>query len=997
DDAKLLYAEAARRLLARLDEADATAASVGRVLLHLDNDVETAQTLLADMLERRDQWLRHVVDPTSRRISRQSLEAALARAITEALSELRQLWPAQLVPDCLAAARFAASNLVRTAPESAIAALVDIDSLPADDVGDLPRWRAIADLLLTREGNPRKRVDVAIGFSASDDNDNASQATLKAQKARFQTLAESLGRHPTLVDALHRVRLLPERTYTDTQWKLVESVTDLLPLAVAELEVLFRETGRTDFTALSQAAVRALGSEDEPTDLALALDYRIRHLLVDEFQDTSVSQFELLERLTAGWQLGDGRTLFAVGDPMQSIYRFREADVGLYLQAWHSGVGPVHLEPLALKANFRSQRGIVEWVNETFRTVMPEAEDLVSGAVPFTDSEAAHPALPGVAVRVHPLLRSDRLAEANIVVHLIREAQLENPKQRVAILVRNRSHLSAIVPALKRADLRFQAIDIDNLEDRTVVQDLSALTRALLHLGDRVAWLSVLRAPWCGLTLADLTELVGDDRRAAVWDRMQDSTALERLSVEGANRVKKLHAQLRQSLDQRRRVPLRRWIEGAWLALGGPAAADTPTELDDVEAFFDVLEELEQGGDLEELEALPARVSTAFALPDPEAGDILQVMTIHKAKGLEFDVVILPGLGLTPRKSDPRLLLWAERWRGHGQADLLLAPIHDPANGKDAVYDYLAELDKEKASHEEGRLLYVAATRARSRVHLLGHVEPKDVVLKPHSTSLLARLWPALQPHFQAALDRMTDVDAQTSPTPARLPPSMLRRFPIHWTRPPIPAGVDAFFAVPGEPRTPQPLEFSWATESARHVGTLVHRALQLIGEEGLGAWNAGRVASARDSFARELRMLGVPQAQIHGALERVITAVNVALTDPRPRWILARHAGAHSELRLTGMIDGTLVDIAIDRTFVDEHGVRWIIDFKTGVHEGADVEQFLESEQSRYREQLENYASLLSRMESRPVRLALYFPLLKGWREWGYVPVEAASSAIRP
>jgi ATP-dependent exoDNAse (exonuclease V) beta subunit len=742
--------------------------------------------------------------------------------------------------------------------------------------------------------------------------------------------------------------------------------------------------------------VRALGSDDEPTDLALALDYRIRHLLVDEFQDTSVSQFELLEHLTAGWQPGDGRTLFAVGDPMQSIYRFREADVGLYLQAWHGGVGAVHLEPLTLKANFRSQGGIVEWVNEAFRAVMPDAEDLASGAVPFTDSEAAHPVLPGVAVSVHPLLRLDRLAEANLVVDLVREAQSENPEQRIAILVRNRSHLSAIVPELRRTSLRFQAIDIDELGGRPLVQDLSALTRALLHLGDRVAWLSVLRAPWCGLTLADLAELVGNDRRIAIWDRIQDPAVLDRLSVEGAQRVRKLHAQLRRSLDQRRRVALRRWIEGAWLALGGPAAAHTPAELDDAQAFFDVLEELEQGGDLQQLEALPARVSAAFALPDPEAGDTLQVMTIHKAKGLEFDVVILPGLGLAPRKSDPRLLLWAERWRGHGRADLLLAPIHDPSNGNDAVYDYLAELDKEKAKHEEGRLLYVAATRARSRVHLLGHVEPKDDQLKPHSTSLLARLWPALQPHFQAVLNRSTDAQAQTNPTPRPLP-STLRRLPTHWTLPTVPAGVGALSPVQGEPRPLQPVEFSWASESARHVGTLVHRTLQLIGEEGIGAWSAGRVASTRDSFARELRMLGVPQAQIHDALERVVTAVNAVLTDPRARWILASHAEAHFELRLTGMIDGTLIDIAIDRTFVDEHGVRWIIDFKTGVHEGADLERFLESEQSRYREQLENYAALLSRMESRPVRLALYFPLLKGWREWGYVPVEAASSAIRP
>ena len=82
-------------------------------------------------------------------------------------------------------------------------------------------------------------------------------------------------------------------------------------------------------------------------------------------------------------------------------------------------------------------------------------------------------------------------------------------------------------------------------------------------------------------------------------------------------------------------------------------------------------------------------------------------------------------------------------------------------------------------------------------------------------------------------------------------------------------------------------------------------------------------------------------------------------------------------------MLDGELVDVAIDRTFVDENGVGWIVDYKASTHEGGDLEEFLDCEQERYRKQLEQYAALMHMLDNRAVKLGLYFPLLKGWQEW--------------
>jgi ATP-dependent exoDNAse (exonuclease V) beta subunit len=142
-------------------------------------------------------------------------------------------------------------------------------------------------------------------------------------------------------------------------------------------------------------------------------------------------------------------------------------------------------------------------------------------------------------------------------------------------------------------------------------------------------------------------------------------------------------------------------------------------------------------------------------------------------------------------------------------------------------------------------------------------------------------------------------------------------------------------------------------------------------------------VASLREVFARDLQRLGVPDAERKGAVTRVHDALAACLAAERGRWVLGAHAQAQVELRLTGTLTGEIVSVAIDRTFVDEPGARWIVDYKTGAHEGGDVEAFLDRERERYRLQLERYATLMRGLDSRPIRLGLYFPLIGGWREW--------------
>ncbi len=752
--------------------------------------------------------------------------------------------------------------------------------------------------------------------------------------------ARALEGNEALRLALAQLLALPPERYAEAQWEALEAMLQLLPLAAAQLKLVFAAKGAADFTEIAQGAVRALGEPEAPTDLLLALDHRIRHVLVDEFQDTSISQWELLERLTAGWQPGDGRTLFVVGDPMQSIYRFREAEVGLFLKARREGLPGVKLEPVRLGTNFRSQAGIVQWVNESFARILPAAEDEVSGAVPYAEAcpDPEQPALAGEAVTWHA--PADPAAEAAQVVALVREAG-----SGCAILVRNRAALVEIVPALKAAGIRFRAIEIDHLGEKQAVQDLFALTRALTHPGDRVAWLAILRAPWLGLTLEELSRRFEGRTSQTIWELIREDLFLERFA-----------RALAPALEHRLRGTLRDRVEGAWLALGGPACAAEPTDLEDAAAYLDALERLEEAGEVD-FARLAELLEELYAQPDAGAGEeSLQIMTIHKAKGLEFGTVIVPGLERGPGRGEPPLMLWREM----PDRSLLLAPIRETGAEKEPAYEYLRQLEREAEDTEAARLLYVAATRAKHRLHLLAC--PRKAM--PPRRSLLERAWPVAEP-FYAGLEPPAQ-----EPARAKSAPFVLRRLAADFALPPPPPGVR--WTPPPEAREEEPIEFSWAGETAREVGIVVHAWLRRIAADGLEAWDARRIEALRRAFERDLMHRGL--ADPGQGAELVVRALSNSVTDERGRWVLGPHAQAASEYRLRTPERG----LVVDRAFTDADGTRWVVDFKTSRHEGADVEAFLERERERYGPQLDAYAQALG-----GARRGLYFPLHRGWREW--------------
>ncbi|WP_207765942.1 UvrD-helicase domain-containing protein [Solimonas fluminis] len=965
---QLAYREAARATLELIESSPALAAPVARVLAHFDNRTALLEAQLVLLLGRRDQWIAYTLADDRAERTRAVLESALAEFVAGSLAEVEALLPRPLRVAWLDSAAYASSNLYAAQPELALHALRD-GQWPRCDAGGLASWQVLADLVLKRDGDWRRVVNATNGFPAG--KSKAEKAERDPPRQAHLDLIAALSEIPGLRERLSQLRMLPPPAYSDAQWEILQALLDTLRLAAAQLRLVFMARGEVDFTEVASQAVAALGGADGPSDLALRMDYRIRHLLVDEFQDTSALQWQLLARLTAGWQAGDGRTLFVVGDPMQSIYRFRNADVGLFMDARNEGIGNLRLEALQLCCNFRSEAGVVDWVNQAFARVLPAQEDRERGAARHALAVATRPAATQPAVAVHALGDTQPGAEAGRVVELVRSAQAADPGASIAVLVRSRGHLEAIAPALREAGLAYRAVDIEGLATRPAIEDLRSLTRALLHPADRVAWLALLRSPCCGLTLADLLPLAeGLHPDSPLLTGLRDPARLARLSPDGRQRLARCMAVLEAALAQQGRKPLRRWIEGAWLALGGPACASQARDLADAQVFFARLDDLARGPELPDLEALDLALSELKASADAEAGETLSLMTIHKSKGLEFDVVIVPGLGRGTRSDTRPLVAWATRRGRDGGERLLLAPLHASGDEEDPIFEFVLGLQAEKQLHEDARLLYVAATRARRSLHLVGALEAgeDDKAPQPPGRSLLARLWPAVAQDFAAPIA----ADAAPQAEAARRPPPM-HRLAAGWQAPPLPPGPE----LPAAAAASDPIPFDWAGEAARAVGVAYHRWMQQIAREGLERWDAERVAALDEALDEMLSAEGVPAARCEAARQRVQLALTATLQDPRGRWLLQAHAQARSEWELTALVEGQPRRLKLDRSFVDGDGQRWVVDFKTSMHEGGRAEAFLAAELERYRGQLEGYRSALRGLEGGRARLALYLPLL--------------------
>ncbi|HBY56012.1 MAG TPA: ATP-dependent helicase, partial [Coxiellaceae bacterium] len=930
-----------------------------QLLLHLDNDWQMAEKLFITMLKSREQWLPHIVGLKNAKELRQSMESALRTIAQENHERCLELFPQETQEELRLLLNFSKDN-----HEKPPYFLQKIDFEAGFYKMDLHGWWGMAEFLLTKEFYWRKKVTKEHGFPAQASGSTKEEKELfKSMKTRMEELLLKLCEHENFRASLENLLFSPPPNYDDQQWKIIEALLELLPLLAAQLKVLFNERGLTDYAEISMAALRALGDSELPSELALNLDYQLQHLLIDEFQDTSVAQYRLVEKLIASWQQDDGRTLFVVGDPMQSIYRFREAEVGLFLRSQHEGIGSFKLHPLTLTTNFRSNKNIIDWINDNFSKILPVIADISFGAVPFRPSVAIKQDQ-NSQIKIELIKNADASAEAVHVVDTLKNLQQQDPEASIAILVKARSHLQKITAAMRNANLDFQAYELETLRESVVVRDLFALTRALFHPADRIAWLAILRAPWCGLSLKDLHQVANGSSKV-IWDNVCNYRELD-LSTDGKLLIERFKQAVMPIFAQRGRRTWRELVEEAWHTIGGPATVANESELEHAEIYLELL-----SSNSIDIETIQKKLSELYT-PSMQSAKI-QIMTIHKAKGLEFDHVIIPGINRTTRLDERKLMLWFERPKLHHGSSLLLAPIGASGNNDDPVYQYLQVVEQKKGFYETGRLLYVAMTRAKKSINIVGCIkktkeEKNSITHNIQSNSLLEQLktcfdedWIKEEPLAYHPRTPLSEIQPKIS------------RLSKEWQ---LPINIE----IPPSNNSPK---WQLIDNQKTIIGTVIHYCLRQVSESNLETWDSNHIIKQQPYWHKLLQQAGYIDTD-HG-LKLINDAITLTLKDERGRWILMPHEKAASELAITTKINNKFENYIIDRTFIDENGVRWIIDYKVSQPTTKNIEEFLNQELVKYSEQLKNYAQSMTALEpGKTIKLGLYFPLFSGWVEMG-------------
>jgi ATP-dependent exoDNAse (exonuclease V) beta subunit len=769
------------------------------------------------------------------------------------------------------------------------------------------------------------------------------------------------------------------------------ALAGLLP-ALVEFALTYagerRRDGRLDFQDLLVLARNVLREHAEVRE-ALATQYV--HVLIDEFQDTDPLQAEIAALLACEadavgpWHALPPKPgkLFVVGDPKQSIYRFRRADVELYEGAREA----FQARTVLLTTNFRSVPPILDWVNAVFERLFELRPGEPEHAQPrYIALDGARPDVPPPVVRLigegrDAAIDEIRRGEGDELVRLIQAARRENwrgasdPGQTtryadMTILLPTRTTFPPIERALEAAGIPYRVESRSLLFATQEIRDLTSILAAIDDPTDDIAVVAALRAP--AFACGD-DDLVRFSKLHRGWDYRAPS--LE--ALDPADPVVRAMAILKQYHDRRWWMPVstlveevireRRMLE---LAFAGQRPRETWQRLrfvvEQARQFVDAGSAISLRQFVDWLRTQAEEGSRVAESVVPEADDdAVRVMTVHASKGLEFPIVFLAGLGADPMEIRPPVL-----WRASADGDRFevhIGYVRSPF--KTAGYDTDYQNERTMSTHEKNRLLYVAATRAKDALVVSLHHKASNV---PHEMRHMElRCAPAecitaicnelgltdrveVPEIVEAHPETVEDTAAETRESrdgwvvdrKARI--QSLARAP----RLAATAIAHAGAAAAGDEKPePEPEAPPWRRGRAgTSIGRAVHAVLQTIGLKN----GDGEVEAARAQAVAE----GIPGREEEIALlvrnARQSKAVRAALASKR-YW---------REVYVAAEVGGGTVEGFIDLLYESPEGLV-VVDYKTDEVPGAAA---IEAAMGRYSLQGAAYAVALEAALGRPV-----------------------------
>jgi ATP-dependent helicase/nuclease subunit A len=549
-----------------------------------------------------------------------------------------------------------------------------------------------------------------------------------AEKKRLRDLIQGL--HETFHTAVVEPYLSQWRQYV---YRL--SVT-LLVRARESASAERRRSNSLNYGDLLNLTARVL-RENEP--VRRALQQKFRHLLVDEFQDTDPVQAEILfwlaadsaapstskQKDAADWRKVPLRpgALFVVGDPKQSIYRFRRADIDIYNIVRQRFSDPAGGRVVPLTLNFRSAPQLCDWANEVFKTRFPAEPTVHAPRFAALDANSSDTVSGGVFTLTHSCAGEALLKQDAEKIAIYIRSEVDAGRRRFCdFLILTRKKQDRIAPyahALESLNIPVEVSGAGAFGESAEVKILTVLLRSLADPQDALSLIAVLRGPLFGISDPELFAFKQADGWFSVFQELSDPSPPTPIS-----RIHSALGALRRYYRWTRTLPvaaaLDRLLEDSgYLALaattpGGVAAGDLLHLVDRVRQV------VEEGGSLADaadmLEADSEATNEVESLPlEPGRTDVVRLMNLHKAKGLEAAVVFLadPAGGFFPRvdvhieRTQGKSLGWLKvvRKSESSFATKLLGEHADWPAHEAAELAYLQA--------EEDRLLYVAATRAR--------------------------------------------------------------------------------------------------------------------------------------------------------------------------------------------------------------------------------------------------------------------------------------------